>query len=536
MSSKQQTTTLLDLHQQKLLVVGSRIEICDPSYIWSSALVVGVTENRGRGIHITGNRSRNDESQGISLTVRYDGWDPQWNEELPITSNRLAPIYTHTARLKCLVELFQKRKTKYEKQLSKSNLWPCILHIRMPCSTGQRKHTHSAEHELSDEPNVFVEPYRPDMLPIYIQNDWHYGGLWVASNRIQPFPEKMIQLQPTQSLKYSEIIYPDGFHTALLKANQDFSVPGYCKGDIFLKGSLVKKQYRVIHDGATAENYYELHKSGNNPLIDLSQWRNDLVPLEALENISDSHWGNGGNLHPRDKHSHKRKSEEFDPSDDCSDGLSYENQKFTKLESPLCSNLQIINTKDSWHSKSTKQDSVSAIVEPYLDSHVHDHDLGSTSAATRQPHKTGHISKLPNALKVTSSIYPGFDIFPSCCAPGKWIATAMFRGNEVQIGQFESQSEAKNEIDKYYTSSYKFNRHDSEVDIMDSSDDELDILRLRKIKTTEPVNINMNTKEQDINAISIDDAVSFAYQNGPLEDTGFSFYEWAKRVATERKT
>jgi hypothetical protein len=66
-------------------IVGQRIEVLDIDSIWSSAYVVDVLEGK--------------------IEIHYDGWDDNWNEILDVDSSRMAPIYTRTSRLKCLVSL-----------------------------------------------------------------------------------------------------------------------------------------------------------------------------------------------------------------------------------------------------------------------------------------------------------------------------------------------------------------------------------------------------------------------------------------------
>lgn len=536
-----QTSPLVDLFTKKSLAVGSRIEIRDPSYIWSSAVIVSIA-NSGRHHHRTTEKNSSTgrkDNKSITVTVRYDGWDVRWNEELPLTSNRLDPIYTHTARLKCLVELFQKRKTNYERQLSKSNLWPCILHVRMPSSNAPIGNIQTAEYELSVEPNVFVEPYRPDLLPIYIQKDWQNGGLWVSATRIRVFSEKM--MQPLDSHNYSDsTFYPQGFQLALMKAKQDLSVPGYHKNDIFLKGSLVKDEYRVmLMPTRTDQNESDVNINVKNPLVDLSHWKNELVSLEGLDSILQSHLGDDQVPQPRQKRKsvESLSSQENEHNDE---PLHGENRKMSKLGSPSSINNDVQKTPKGSSLQSSNLD-------PYLDGHVvHNHDSNNPAVTKRPPHKKGHFSRFPNAIKVTNSIYPGYDISPSSCVPGNWIASVMIRGSKVQIGQYKSQTEAKHEIEKYYQNSNEFNGCDDsntfrDDDVMDSSDDELDVLILTKKKTAErhvlnyksniqtpPVNINQ--KELDIHAISIEDAVSYAYRHGHIEDTGFSFHGWAKAM------
>jgi len=530
--------------------IGCRMEIRDPRHIWASAIIVSISSS----IPET-EQGKTKTSQSISVTLRYDGWGSEWNEQLPLTSERLAPLYTNTARLWCLVELFQQKKKAAKNHAPKTNLWPCVLYIRMPCSHAHSKRVRSAEHDLSLEPNVFVEPYRPDLLPLYIQKDWKNGGFWLSTNRIHVLPEEMIQ---AEDLSIYCHIYPQGIQYALLQAKQDSSVCGFYRNDIFLRGSLVKPIYRAV---CATDNQ---DATVTNPLVVLKYWKNESVNLEALDRISDRHLDD---VQVRGKN--KCKTLQSHEKTDGNTGSLRNMHKIRRLD--LCSCPSDCISKGS-HSQ-IREDGDDSMVRcrDSVDSHVSNQDCKvatvgkSTSSVTSgQSNNAESISEgrdseearnsmvSPHAIKLTDSIYLGYNINQSLASTGKWVASIMSRGNEVQIGQYETQSEAKQEIDKYYENMVRADKYETEAypdNIVDSSDDEFDarIVNTRINCKSEPTfgrkgdnyshfpPAEVDPKEEDVNAISIQDAVSFAYRQGYIEDTGFSFYDWAK-VAISKDT
>jgi hypothetical protein len=61
---------------------------------------------------------------------------------------------------------------------------------------------------------------------------------------------------------------------------------------------------------------------------------------------------------------------------------------------------------------------------------------------------------IPTGIEIRESIYPGFNITESnvngSAGEKIWIASVMVRGNEVQLGKYPSQTEAKRAIDEHY--------------------------------------------------------------------------------------
>lgn len=243
--------------------VGSRIDVLDKYGVWSSATVV--------------------ERKKKHVKIQYDGWHSMWNDKLHLNSTRIAPIYTHSARIKCLASLHfmgKKNSVKRKEYLlwstststsnvvdsestenkiyNPSDIWPCILHVRMP--SAKKKSTKV----LSKEKNVFVEPYLPSLLPNYFQKLMEFGGFWISSESVQLFP-----YSPTQHTSFIEYHAESNFRTnfkkAFVAAVEDKTTPGYLKTqNLYKKGSLVNYRYQ----------------SSMDRLVDFSDWHDE----DALRN------------------------------------------------------------------------------------------------------------------------------------------------------------------------------------------------------------------------------------------------------------
>lgn len=270
--------------------IGSRIEISDPDEIWSSATVTHIRRLTSSAL----------------VTIRYDGWDTDWNEVLPTGSKRLATIYTHTARLACLVKLFKRRKPYGNKKNKKqpkekyhepSMLWPCVLNVRMAMEKRGEVH-------LGTEKNVFVEPYRPDLLPSYLKKEWKNGGMWLDASKVVTWHDfgdlnakKVVTSSTTSGNKITStsngqqkeevnekeatkqifFAYPNNFQMAYLTAERDTSVPGKVAEPLFEMGTLVKEKFMVKK--STMKNIL-MHSSTSS-----ASWENKLVNLKALNKI-----------------------------------------------------------------------------------------------------------------------------------------------------------------------------------------------------------------------------------------------------------
>lgn len=209
----------------------------DTDSIWSSAFIVDVLKEE-------------------NIEIRYDGWDDVWNEILKVDSSRVAPIYTHTSRLKCFVSLVHptSRKKMDVKKNGSSSFWPCILHTRIP-------HGENASTLLKIEKNVFVQPYRSGLLPKHIRNKIMNGGIWLETKHIHKW----------ELLNHNYHEYPCNFELAYNSCLEDKSVPGHLHENIFMEGSCIYDAYFVNTSSET------------NKLIDLTGWESDLVDLSTID-------------------------------------------------------------------------------------------------------------------------------------------------------------------------------------------------------------------------------------------------------------
>lgn len=64
------------------------------------------------------------------MTVHFEGCNSTFNQRVSWNDDKcLAPLYSFTKLLKCLVELLSNKK--------KSDLWPCRVQFRMPHPLGK---------------------------------------------------------------------------------------------------------------------------------------------------------------------------------------------------------------------------------------------------------------------------------------------------------------------------------------------------------------------------------------------------------------
>lgn len=515
---------------------GSRIDILDQEQIWSSGIITSVRQLTTSTI----------------VEVRYDGWDSSsWNEQLSLTSDRLAPIYTHTARLRCLVRLFQRKSKKnYPKNRgggggngssgsgNGGNHWPCVLYIRMADNGNSR-----ALFDLSIENKVFVEPSRPDLLPLYIQKEWMNGGLWIEIDKVDTWTS-------SRELKEVEGSVSGGgknkdFSIAHESLENNPSIPGNLNDDIFERGTMVKKEYRVLN-------------KGENTLVDLSGWKDALVDLKSLDKLDikkkPSSVKDGGKVSMADSVSSASTSLSGSTNSKraaaASDVKMGERQRSSERRS-LRRNNKIaasssvttlppeaaavaVGTRRSTRSRLSKipYDEI-----PREESKIHATGRAATRAttaklkgdvyhnpedgATRAEDNTPvpGAALLRNGVTVEGSNYPGYAITRSSTT-GKWVASFDIRGNTVHVGKFQTQTQAKEAIDNARAEFQKAGET--------GGDKVLDRPRTMTLDQLK------DAKEKDIAAITVEKAVSIAYRDGSLKDTGFSMHNWTMEVIKDK--
>ncbi len=466
---------------------GGRIDILDQEKIWSSGIITSVR-------HLT---------ESAIVEVRYDGWDSSsWNERLSSSSERLAPIYTYTARLRCLVRLLQRKSSsKYRGGNSHlSNLWPCTIHIRMA-----DKEDPTALQNLSIENKIFVEPSRPDLLPRYVQKDWMNGGVWVEN-------ENVALWMTTMDLKEIWGKNKD-FTMAYEHLENDPSIPGNLNENIFEEGTKVKKKFRITD-------------SGENKLVDLHGWEDALVDLKSLDKIdvkkkpasADSVSSTSTSLSGNSKRAVTHASEaKVEGRQRSSDRISYRQNNITDYASAAEGNRRSARSRSSKPSyyDDASPDTSMMVANGRSGTKSHTSKLKNIS---KKP-EPGEAYALRNAVEIKDSNYPGYAITRSSTT-GKWIASFDIRGNTVHVGKFPTQSQAKEAIDN------------ARAEYQNSGNDGGKSTMARPKKMT--LNELKVAKEKDISAITVEKAVAIAYRDGVLSDTGFSMHNWTLEVVKEK--
>jgi hypothetical protein len=231
------------------------LEIRDQDFIWSSAKIIKVTNP--------------DCKESCSVTVRYEGWGSEWDEELSYPNTRLARIFTYTKRVKCLAVVLSKRKeirggnATPNDTRNWTDIWPCTVSFRMPhpsspSDTGEDKKL-SPEDLLRLESNVFVQPYAPHLLPAFVQKQLAWGGWWITTSHLRRWKNFDIdnsqkgdaggcvlrEIMSSDSQQLLEYHFSKGFLDAYNAANSDKFIRGYLPPKVVSEGSLVDDNYQV---------------------------------------------------------------------------------------------------------------------------------------------------------------------------------------------------------------------------------------------------------------------------------------------------
>ena len=220
----------------------------DADYIWSEGRVIRI-----------------DHKNGTHVTIRYDGWGESYDERALWTSDRLAPLFTFTKCVKCLVNILPKVKGNPRKseldalpstaRKAYSNLWPCKVQFRMPHPVVEGLDDEDnclyAEEFLRAEANVFIQPYCSHLLPPHVRdsNDLD-GGRWLAAKRLRLWTDDPLKLG----------VLPKNFNEAFEIATNDTGIVGVLPAMAIEKGTLLKAIFRVhsragvsLRDGALLE-------------------------------------------------------------------------------------------------------------------------------------------------------------------------------------------------------------------------------------------------------------------------------------------
>jgi hypothetical protein len=219
---------------------GVRVDVRDHDNLWSPGRVVEIAH---------------DKSGVMSATIRFDGWEPTYDESFPWNSDRLAPQFSFCKQVKCLVDLLPKPRAKPTKAQLESlapgakrsycTLWPCKLQLRMPhpFEPDDLESLLYAEQYLLGEGRIFIQPYAPELLPnVAFDASKFDGGRWLPVKKVRSWTDDPSQLG----------IMPKNFEKAFEIAKEDDSIVGTLPVSAFQEGSLLKAVYRV-HSLAGAE-------------------------------------------------------------------------------------------------------------------------------------------------------------------------------------------------------------------------------------------------------------------------------------------
>ena len=224
----------LTLLSQQIPFVNMRVEILDTEHLWSPGYLVQV--------HPATNK----------VTIAFDGWGRQWDEQLDWGEKRLATLYTYTKQAKCMVELLPNKK-------SINTLWPCVVQCRMPHPESPQQ----GERGLRQEKKLFCQPYCPQLLPPFIQATLQEDrGGWYPVGKVRLW-------KPTPDNLSGPL--PDGFWNAQETAQRDTTVSAL-PHHAFEKGtSLLHHHLRVldmdgatVRDGRMVNNNTKPHTNGTN--------------------------------------------------------------------------------------------------------------------------------------------------------------------------------------------------------------------------------------------------------------------------------
>ena len=214
--SPSQSPESASYHLGRAPFVGMLVDACDQEYIWSSARIVRVYKKK------------------MDIIIRYTGWGEEWDENISrFDERRLAKHGTYTMQFKCMVDLFGTSKSS-----TKSPLWPCIVHVRLPSPLEPLEEYESAEDGLRLENNIFIVPYGKNMnyLPREITSTQVNSGRWVNINSVHKRDYGYTGKKKSSKMK-------NNFYLAYKLACKDDTIPEMTD-DIFEEGTLIREKYR----------------------------------------------------------------------------------------------------------------------------------------------------------------------------------------------------------------------------------------------------------------------------------------------------
>ena len=231
------------------------LEILDSDGIWNVAKVICVKKSKSE----------------CHVTIRYDGWGSDWDEEMSWPNERLARIFTYTKCAKCFIALLDSKRVESSSRSVKnwSNLWPCKVHFRMPFPNDDDACDFLQNDDMA---KVYFEPYMPALLPVDVQQALLFeGGQWMDVSKVTPWRDIYVNddtvTSPTANncVIVSNVLSSDSqigsssyhitvnFSQAYQKAASDWMTAKLPPNAVY-KGALLKQEYLVHNIGGDIIN------------------------------------------------------------------------------------------------------------------------------------------------------------------------------------------------------------------------------------------------------------------------------------------
>jgi hypothetical protein len=267
---------------QQRLEEGMRIDMRDEYFIWSAARVQRIYHD--------------DKGNPQTAKIRFEGWGEQWDEQVQVGSDRIAPLYTFTKEVKCFVTILPKKITRKpsKDQLESlpagavrnySYVWPARLQVRMPHPVEEEDDTVDqcleAENSLRAEPRLYFRPYLPHLLPkaVHLDND---GGAWL--------PAQTSVREWKDNPQMTGVLHPK-FMTAFEDALKDNTIVGFLRNSrkmIFDNGSLLVDNLRVFNPNGAEKRDGTLALNNGVPRCVLRARRGADSEASSEEQLEDS--------------------------------------------------------------------------------------------------------------------------------------------------------------------------------------------------------------------------------------------------------
>ena len=370
--------------------VGQRLEICDKDNIWSAAKVIKIHTKQKK------------------ITITYTGWENHWNENISYVNNpRLADFETHTKRYKCLVDLFPKGRNTTS--AIKFDVIASSMCTDTTTST-RHKNKNNGESATKNKSSKKTSTLWPCIVHIRTPNPLltSLSDYKAAEQFLQTEPNVFIQPYGMRKNCLPKHLVAKSIDngkwvktTRIRKWRDDMN---YIEGVPPLNFDLAHVMAKEDND---VEEFLTFHPFETGSLV-YAEYRE--TPQGYEEGMDES-----------DEEEEDDYEEEEEDGDDIEDDDQSSSRSSSKEK----------ESKESNASKESMKSNMS-ILKGKLPTITND--------LIYEPPPT-----LPQPIKVNTSIYPDYNIVKST-KTGKWIASFLRNGNDVYIGSFVTQTEARDAI------------------------------------------------------------------------------------------